>query len=121
MEYSFQEIIRETKNAINSRLDMLESLISTKKICTVNINTESLNERMSYLENMIRDLQKEDIPEVVIIEKDSRDSFEESVNPEPKDSQRTPPSSISGEAEAAEAEAEAEEEEEEEAEEEDEE
>ena len=73
MEYSIQELIRETKNAINTRLDMLESLISTKKVCTIDINGESLNEslyeRISILETIVKDLQKEDIPEVVIIEK----------------------------------------------------
>ena len=77
MEYSIQELIRETKNAINTRLDMLESLISTKKVCTIDINGESLNEslyeRISILETIVKDLQKEDIPEVVIIEKDTHE------------------------------------------------
>ena len=85
MECSFQEIIREAKNAINTRLDMLEALINTKKIVTVDMGTNdsifqnSLHERISTLENIVNSLKSEQIPEVVIIEKDTRNSFEEPV------------------------------------------
>ena len=84
MECSFQEIIRETKNAVNARLDMLEALINTKKIVTVDmvsndsIYQNSLHERISTLENIVQNLKSEQIPEL-IIEKDSRTSFEEPV------------------------------------------
>ena len=84
MECSFQEIIRETKNAINARLDMLESLINSKKTFTVDIGNESmfhtsLNERMSNLENIVSSLKNFDTqnPELVIIEKESLEPFEE--------------------------------------------
>ena len=123
MECSFQEIIRETKNAINARLDMLESLINSKKTFTVDIGNESmfhtsLNERMSNLENIVSSLKNFDTqnPELVIIEKESLEPFEETpvsivYNKDYGDADDEAEAEEEPEADEPEAEAEAEEEE----------
>ena len=94
---SMCDIIRETKNAINARLDMLESLIKSvnykpnntteirQDIQSLNINT--LSNRLDRIESMLsygmvntrlpKVEVEEPIPEVIILEKQY--SYEESA------------------------------------------
>ena len=64
MEFSIREYIREIKNSVNARLDMLESLISSKNVDKVEI----LNSKIQVLEAKIDELissKKEELPSII--------------------------------------------------------
>jgi hypothetical protein len=64
MEFSIREYIREIKNSVNARLDMLESLISSKNTDKVEI----LNSKIQLLEAKIDELissKKEELPSII--------------------------------------------------------
>jgi len=66
MEFSIRDFIREIKNGVNARLDMLESLISSKNADKVEI----LNSRIQVLEAKIDELissKKEELPSIIEI------------------------------------------------------
>ena len=86
MEVSMSEIIRETRNAINARLDMLESLM---KLSNKSGNLNEFTQRLERIESMLSyndnikarfpnvELE-EQIPQVIIMEKQY--SYEDSTN-----------------------------------------
>ena len=73
MEVSISQIIRDTKNVINARLDILETIVNLQKTNTFDSNIhiiKSLNSRILDLEIQMKELlfknSLEQIPEIII-------------------------------------------------------
>ena len=73
MEVSISQIIRDTKNVINARLDILETIVNLQKTNTFDSNIhimKSLNSRILELELQMKELlfknSLEQIPEIII-------------------------------------------------------